>query len=102
MVDDATREYVIDKTSAIESRIKLWVIGGVCANLIPIIGVAYMLGGISQDFKQGVRQLGEQQLQMASDRTWRIKFEQRQMGVEQWAKTKGYAALQSHREGDDQ
>lgn len=99
MVDDATREYVTDKTAAVESRIKLWVIGGVCANLIPAVAGAYFLGGINQNFNAAMVKVNDQQAQSVVDRAWKMRVQQQQFALEQWAKSRGYAPPAINSEG---
>lgn len=99
MVDEATREYVIDKTSAVESRIKLWVIGGVCANLIPAVAGAYFLGGINQNFNAAIVKVNDQAAKAEPDRRWKMRVQQQQFALEQWAKSRGYIAPAINNDG---
>lgn len=77
--------------SASESKLKLWVIGGVATQLLAVLPIIFFLGGIYNTNATALEMLKKQQTQMEERGRWMSERERWEQSVEQWAEPKGFA-----------
>ena len=84
------KEYIDQRDTAVEHRIKLWVFGSILTQIIALLPVIFFLGGIYSDGRSAVKMLEEQQNELRQRGTWMQDRERWEMTIEIWAKQNGY------------
>lgn len=78
-----------------EHKLKLWVIGGVITQLIPMLPIIFFLGGIYNTNSAAITMLQKQQTQLEQRGQWMNERERWEQSIEQWAEPKGYVPPRS-------
>lgn len=97
MVDDRVGNEI--KTTV--STMKVWVLGGVVANLIPLMLFAYWFGQYAKTIDDALMIVKAQQQTLAQRALWSGSIESRIGGLEQWAEPQGYRPPKPARFPDD-
>lgn len=89
-MNEDIKNYIDQRDTVVEQKIKLWILSSVIAQVIAMIPIIFFLGGIYQNANASLALLKEQKI--ASDAAGlRIQqLEDRQREVRAWAKTKGF------------
>lgn len=78
-----------EKIGASESRLKLWVFGGVVTQLLAMVPIIFFLGGIYSTNTQTLALIQKQQDTLDRQLTWRQQREKWEQAVEAWGEPKG-------------
>lgn len=93
-LDIDLHEDIDRRISHSEMRIKNWVIAGVLANLLVLIGIGaplvYYLGSISAQSVMAITQLNATQTQLSTINEWIRRREIKDAAVEAWMQGKGF------------
>lgn len=89
-ITDDLKEYIDQRDTAVEQRIKLWILGSILTQLLAMAPIVFFLGGIYSDGRAAVELLQNQDEEIAAIRTAQRERERWQLSIEIWAKSKGY------------
>lgn len=85
-----------------EHRIKYWIVVGVLANLITLIGAAipmvFFLGQMTSTASQALTTIQDQQSELDTMRIWREDRNLWESSAEQWMMSKGYIPPRNRRD----
>lgn len=85
---------ISDSAERVESKIKNWVIAGVAANLISILGIllpaVFYLGQMSRDASVALATIQAQQVQLNNNEQWKARRILWEQAVEQYLVGKGF------------
>lgn len=87
---DEIKTYIDDRDTAVEQRVKYWVIGAVLAQVVALLPVIFFLGGIYQNANSSLELLKAQQRELAQRGSWMQDRERWEYAVEIWARPKGF------------
>lgn len=89
-IGEELKEYIDQRDSAVEQRIKLWIFTAILANVLTLVPVIFFLGGIYADGRTAVKLLETQQSELAQRGIWMQDRERWELSVELWAEDKGF------------
>ena len=72
------------------SSVKLWAFGGVAANLLPFIFLAYEFGQFSETVNRSLEVVERQQTTLEQRGAWMGETDRRIGALEQWAEPQGF------------
>ncbi len=84
------KEYIDQRDSAVEQKIKLWIISSVLAQMLTLCPVIFFLGGIYQNANASLQMLSDQQKELAQRGRWMQDRERWEMTMEAWAEAQGF------------
>ncbi len=85
-LEDHLKQFVQDQDKLHEGRLKIWIMTAVIMQVVPLITIAFFLGGIYQNLNGSLRQISAQQVQLARNEQWMRQRERWELSVEIWAK----------------
>ncbi len=84
------KEYIDQRDSAVEQKIKLWIISSVLAQIITLCPIIFFLGGIYQSANASFELMKSTQVEMEARGRWMQDRERWEMAMESWAETNGF------------
>lgn len=78
------RAHVETQDTLLENRLKLWIMSAIVLQLIPLITIAFFIGGIYQNLNSSVALVQKQQDQLVANARWMQERQQWELTVELW------------------
>lgn len=94
------KEFIKAEDNATEQRLKLWIFGAVMANVLAMVPVIFLLGGIFSDGRAALKMLENHEKELNVRNGWMQRREAFEMSMEIWARDKGYKPLRYNRQTD--
>lgn len=89
-MNDDDKEFIRQLDLDVERRLKLWIISAVLAQVLTLMPVIFLLGGIYSDGRAAVKMLEQQQSELAQRGRWMQDRERWEMTMEAWAQSEGF------------
>lgn len=89
-MNDDVKNYIDQRDTIVEQRIKLWIMSSVVVQILTLLPVIFFLGGIYQNLNASLTMLSNQQKTMDSRAEWMRVRELREREIRQWAITRGF------------
>lgn len=89
-IADEIKEFVRDRDSAVETRVKFWVVAAALSHVIALIPIIFFLGGIYANANASLKLLNDARLQLSRNSAWMQEREKWEVAVEAWAKPQGF------------
>jgi hypothetical protein len=71
---ETLREYIDNRDSVVEQKIKLWIITSVLVNVLAVLPVIFFLGGIYQNANTSLELLKKDQIDIAETKRWQAEM----------------------------
>lgn len=84
-LEDHLKQFVHDQDKLLESRLKLWIMSAVIMQVVPLVAIAFFLGGIWQNLNANIAVIQSQQSTLAAQAKWNDHRERWEHDVEVWA-----------------
>lgn len=78
------REHVAAQDKMLESRLKMWIMSAIILQIIPLVTIAFFIGGIYQNLNSSITLIQSQQQQLAANSRWMQDRRQWELSVELW------------------
>lgn len=78
------REHVAAQDKMLESRLKMWIMSAIVLQIIPLVTIAFFIGGIYQNLNSSIALIQTQQQQLAANARWMQNRRQWELSVELW------------------
>jgi hypothetical protein len=78
------REHVETQDKLMESTLKMWIMSAVVLQIIPLVTIAFFIGGIYQTLNSSITLLQTQQQQLSANSQWMQERRQWELSVELW------------------
>lgn len=78
------REHVNTQDALLESKLKMWILSAVVMQVVPLITIAFFIGGIYQNLNTSIGVIQKQQAQLAANAQWMQERRQWELSVELW------------------
>lgn len=69
----------------LEGRLKMWIMSAIVIQVIPLITIAFFIGGIYQNLNASMALVQTQQQELAANARWMQERAQWELSVELWA-----------------
>ncbi len=86
-LEDHIKQFVHDQDKLLESRLKIWIMTAVIMQVVPLVAIAFFLGGIWQNLNANILVIQSQQTQLEAQTKWNDHVERWQHDVGMWAST---------------
>ena len=84
------KAFVVERDNAVETRMKLWVIGATLTQVLALVPVIFFLGGIYSKIDASLDLQNQQQTELNKRGEWMQERQRWEDSVEMWAVPKGY------------
>ncbi len=84
-LEEHLKQFVHDQDKLLESRLKLWIMSAVIMQVVPLVAIAFFLGGIYQNLNSSMAVVQAQQTELVRQAKWMDKRERWEADIELWA-----------------
>lgn len=84
------KDYIDTRDTAVEQRIKYWLISAVLAQVIALAPVVFFLGGIYSNANASLKMLENQQVELSQRGVWMQDRERWEQAMQIWAEDQGF------------
>lgn len=81
---DELQEHVQTQDLLLESKLKMWIMSAVVLQVVPLITIAFFIGGIYQSLSSSMSMVQQQQNDIRASRDWMQERAQWELSVEIW------------------
>lgn len=78
------QEHVQTQDLLLESKLKMWIMSAVVLQVVPLITIAFFIGGIYQSLSSSMSVVQQQQSDIRASRDWMQERAQWELSVEIW------------------
>jgi len=83
-LEQRLREHVERQDALLESRLKMWIMSAIVLQIIPLVTIAFFIGGIYQNLNSSIALIQTQQQQLTANERWMQDRRQWELSVELW------------------
>lgn len=87
---DEIKEFIKERDSSVETRVKFWVVAAALSHVIALIPIIFFLGGIYANANASLKLLNDARVQLSRNSAWMHEREKWEIAVEAWAKPQGF------------
>lgn len=79
---ESVKEYIDSRDSIVEQKIRLWIITSVLVNIVALVPVIFLLGGLYQNGTAALDLLKQDRIDIADSKAWHTHAEKRELKLE--------------------
>ena len=84
-MENRLKSHAETQDRALEAHLKVWILSALVAHLVPLISIAFFLGGIYNDMNDTKSLIAEQRVAAAEQRVWMEERRRWELSIELWA-----------------
>ena len=78
------KSHVETQDKLLEGKLKMWIMSAIIINVIPLVTIAFFIGGIYQSLNTSIKSSQDQAQQLAANERWMQERRQWELAVEIW------------------